>query len=924
MRNDSKHGNPDKSQTSHREKRRAQTSGAWRIGPLLLLAWFYSIAIATAAAVHVPYFTDFEGVIGSEWSSASADSSATPAFTRFSGRFGNETQTLALSDLTAGSSYTVVFDLYILDSWDGNGGAGPDYFNVSVDGAQLLRHTFSNYNGTPPSQPQSFPEEPESGRISLGFNSSYVDAIYRSIEVTFTASGPTAQISFRGEGLQELNDESWGVDNVSVRLASDAPASAILVISLPEANSTSSAVIDSFLLSASRALDASSAGASQSYALREAGPDGLIGNGDDSIYALTPSYNGSKTVTLTFLNSPLQPGRYRFETNAGLKDIGGNSVANIVRDFTIANPVGGQIENTNNQTRLDGTPLPLSETPAGSAFYTALGVGKFSSNADVDYWSFNGEAGDKITLRLEASELNTYPQLELQNPGGVGVVAANGSYSGVAQIQSFILTGPGTYYVRVYNTQNPSLYKLRVDQSRGPQFELEGNDSQNSANFALAFSQTGQAVVAGTLPADDWSGDYYQLGSLNSGNGINATLVFPAGSSLNASRATISIEAQGNPVPLATSSTGTLNYITGNSAVYFLRIQGADGRDIRSQYILSIDLSDSVAPLIARVSLPEEGGSSTALFDRFSLSFSEDMVAGPVNNTGNFELRGAGKDGLFGTVDDLLYSLRSEGYSSGLSASYRIVNGPLQAGAVRFTASTALTDRAGNPLGAPFTRTFSIADVPGIILENRNNNTRANATSLSLTPGAVGDGGFIEGFSEGGSSQPRDIELGDFNKDGHLDLETGNVGNNTVGVRLGRGDATFQNPVDYSVGSGPLSVTAGDFNNDGKLDLVAGNFYAATVSVLLGNGDGTFQSARAFDAGSNPRVVVGDFNGDGKLDVASANEGSANVSVLVGNGDGTFQSAVNYAVGASPQSLAVADFNGDGKPDLVAANAGSA
>jgi hypothetical protein len=170
---------------------------------------------------------------------------------------------------------------------------------------------------------------------------------------------------------------------------------------------------------------------------------------------------------------------------------------------------------------------------------------------------------------------------------------------------------------------------------------------------------------------------------------------------------------------------------------------------------------------------------------------------------------------------------------------------------------------------------------------------------------------------------PLSIAVGDFNRDGKLDLAVGNWTSNNVSVLLGNGDGTFQAAVDYATGSEPESVAVGDFNGDGKLDLVISNGLSSNVSVLLGNGDGTFQAAVNYGTGSDSSsVAVGDFNGDGKLDLAVSNSSTSddNVSVLLGNGDGTFQPAVNYGVGVSPRALALGDFNGDGKIDLVTAN----
>ncbi|PYL01437.1 MAG: hypothetical protein DME19_01680 [Verrucomicrobia bacterium] len=162
------------------------------------------------------------------------------------------------------------------------------------------------------------------------------------------------------------------------------------------------------------------------------------------------------------------------------------------------------------------------------------------------------------------------------------------------------------------------------------------------------------------------------------------------------------------------------------------------------------------------------------------------------------------------------------------------------------------------------------------------------------------------------------LAIGDFNRDGKVDLAVANSGG--VSVLSGIGDGTFQNAVNYATGGSASSVVVGDFNGDGKPDLAVNN--SGGVSVLLGNGDGTFQAAANYGiAGATSSVVARDFNGDGKTDLAVASattpSSSDNVSVLLGNGDGTLQAAVPYVVGSSPYSVTAGDFNGDGKPDLA-------
>ncbi|MFG0327032.1 MAG: PEP-CTERM sorting domain-containing protein [Phycisphaerales bacterium JB037] len=109
--------------------------------------------------------------------------------------------------------YSLLFDLYIIDSWDGDdSGFGRDEFGVAVNGNPLFRESFANQHTG-----QSF-REPDLGRWHMGFNNARPDSIYRNIELGFTveAAERTLRIDFTGYGLQTLSDESWGIDNVRV------------------------------------------------------------------------------------------------------------------------------------------------------------------------------------------------------------------------------------------------------------------------------------------------------------------------------------------------------------------------------------------------------------------------------------------------------------------------------------------------------------------------------------------------------------------------------------------------------------------------------------------------------------------------------------------------------------------------------------
>jgi len=165
----------------------------------------------------------------------------------------------------------------------------------------------------------------------------------------------------------------------------------------------------------------------------------------------------------------------------------------------------------------------------------------------------------------------------------------------------------------------------------------------------------------------------------------------------------------------------------------------------------------------------------------------------------------------------------------------------------------------------------------------------------------------------------------DFNNDGKPDLltEDGVSGDLVLNLRLGRGDGTFEAPV--QVGSIHQNASgfllAVDLNGDGILDLVASSYNTATVDVLLGKSGGTFGSTIRVPLTttlSYSGVATGDFNGDGHVEIAAA-DSSGNIEILQNTGNGSFAlaKAVTATRGAYPVSLAAADIDGDGKTDLV-------
>ncbi|MCA9303166.1 MAG: hypothetical protein KC996_03495 [Phycisphaerales bacterium] len=117
-------------------------------------------------------------------------------------------------------TYSLTFDLYLFDSWDFDWAHGPDSFAVEVNGQRLFDELLTthdaSYNFRPPD------EAPGTSAV----NSRWYDMIYRDIEIVFTMSEPTDHLdfSFIGTLNQDLNDESWGIDNIRVAFNSRSAA----------------------------------------------------------------------------------------------------------------------------------------------------------------------------------------------------------------------------------------------------------------------------------------------------------------------------------------------------------------------------------------------------------------------------------------------------------------------------------------------------------------------------------------------------------------------------------------------------------------------------------------------------------------------------------------------------------------------------
>jgi len=192
--------------------------------------------------------------------------------------------------------------------------------------------------------------------------------------------------------------------------------------------------------------------------------------------------------------------------------------------------------------------------------------------------------------------------------------------------------------------------------------------------------------------------------------------------------------------------------------------------------------------------------------------------------------------------------------------------------------------------------------------------------SLMVMTGA-GTGSFTAdaSYSASGASLTLSLALGDFDEDGNLDVVTTSPATDELFILMGNSNGTFNAAITYSAGNSSNAlgseVDVGDFNNDGNLDIVSTATVDGGVDIFLGTGTGTFAarvSTVTHGFGAVSSISVGDFNNDGMDDVVDTN------GVYLSTGAGALSLSYAFDI-VNTQDHQVYDLNNDGNLDIVTA-----
>jgi len=185
------------------------------------------------------YEHDFETPVGDEWCYDWQDTTPAAGDT-FMGQFGNHQVCLNLTDLNPHNWVNVSFDLYIIRSWNGNlttmtipdpwsfgpevtDDFNPDRWSLSANGVSVLDTTFANMpmdQSYPGNYLINYPYRTGAvGVNTLGYFYKLVpmDTVYH-LNYFVHHSSDLLELLFEGFGLDIIDNESWGVDNVKIDL----------------------------------------------------------------------------------------------------------------------------------------------------------------------------------------------------------------------------------------------------------------------------------------------------------------------------------------------------------------------------------------------------------------------------------------------------------------------------------------------------------------------------------------------------------------------------------------------------------------------------------------------------------------------------------------------------------------------------------
>ncbi len=189
--------------------------------------------------------------------------------------------------------------------------------------------------------------------------------------------------------------------------------------------------------------------------------------------------------------------------------------------------------------------------------------------------------------------------------------------------------------------------------------------------------------------------------------------------------------------------------------------------------------------------------------------------------------------------------------------------------------------------------------------------------NLSILRGS-GSGSFTE-LPPFGLPWASQLATGDVDEDGNLDIVAADPNNDRIHVALLKDDGSLDSLTSFTPSaSRPEGLTLGDFNRDGALDVVTVT-QTREIEFLRGDGGGGFSTGtpQGLGAAAPTRVASADMDNDGDPDAVVSDEGLDSVHVLINDGKGNFVGNASFPTAGPSGDVVVEDFNLDGRDDVA-------